>query len=461
MTQPVGGPQNHPARRRRLVQLILGLVVAVGALCSPTAGAQAAAPATASAEPASEGFVILANVFNRTEDEEGNQVREQIEGIEIVVIDGAGTEVARGTTDAEGQFTTTVAEKGQYEVAINTDALPEGIEVDAESGTTKVIEVGGGVVIGGQAQTVVNFFVGKSTREVKSRISLLPQAIANGILLSAIIAITSVGLSLVYGTTGLSNFAHGEIVTLGAVFTWMFNQSVGEFGMLIAAVLGVALTTAFAGGLERGVWKPLRRRGTSLTSMMVVSIGLALSLRYLVQFFFGGGDQFFRLATQSTVNLGPVDLTPRSLIIIGASFVVLTGVAMFLLRARFGKAIRAVSDNPDLASATGINTDRVILIVWLMGGALAGLGGVFYGMEFGVSWDMGSLLLLLMFAAITLGGLGDPFGALVGSVVVGVFVELCAWAFTPDLKTVGALIALILLLLVRPQGILGRKERLG
>jgi branched-chain amino acid transport system permease protein len=279
--------------------------------------------------------------------------------------------------------------------------------------------------------------------------------------LAAIIAISSIGLSLIYGTTGLSNFAHGELVTIGAVLAWWFNQRLGHWGMIPSAIMGVVLTALAAGGLERGVWRPLRQRGTSLTSMIVVSIGLALSLRYVVQFRLGGGDVFYAIGTQQAVDIGPVGLTPRSLSIIGVSFAVLVGVAFFLLRARFGKAIRAVSDNPDLASATGINTDRVILIVWLMGGALAGLGGVMYGLEFGVSWDMGNVLLLLMFAAITLGGLGNAFGALLGSIVVGVFVEFWAWAFTPDLKTVGALIALIVLLLVRPQGLLGRKERLG
>jgi branched-chain amino acid transport system permease protein len=281
------------------------------------------------------------------------------------------------------------------------------------------------------------------------------------VILAAIIAITSIGLSLVFGTTGLSNFAHGELVTVGATLTWMFNQSVGEFGLPLSALLGITGAALLAGSSELGVWRPLRRRSTSLTSMMVVSIGLALALRYLIQLLFGGGDQFYRIATQEPVSIGPIELTPRSISIIVVTFLLLTGVALFLLKARFGKAIRAVSDNPDLASATGINTDRVILIVWLLGGALAGVGGVFYGMEFGVSWDMGSILLLLMFAAITLGGLGNPFGAMLGSLVVGVFVELWAWALTPDLKTVGALIALIAILLARPQGLLGKKERLG
>jgi branched-chain amino acid transport system permease protein len=149
--------------------------------------------------------------------------------------------------------------------------------------------------------------------------------------------------------------------------------------------------------------------------------------------------------------------------IIGISAVVIIGVALFLLRARFGKTIRAVSDNPELASSSGIDSDRVILLVWVLGGALAGLGGVMYGLEYGIRWDMGFTLLLLMFAAITLGGLGNPFGALIGSLVIGVFVEL--WTFVVpnanDMKNVGALVALIVILLVRPQGILGSKERIG
>lgn len=410
---------------------------------------------------AADEYLIIAKVFNRTTDENGKDIRVPVAEVEIIVSLVGGDEVARGVTDASGSFTATVVEKGAYLVEINTEALPAGIVVDAASGVSKEVEVGSGVVVGGVASKTVNLFVGESTRETKSKWSLLPQALANGIILAAIIAICSVGLSLIYGTTGLSNFGHGELVTIGAVFTWLFNQRLGNWGLIPSAIAGIACCSLASGGLERGVWRPLRRRGTSLTSMMVVSIGLALSARYVVQFFLGGGDVFFAIGTQQPVDLGLVKLTPRSLAIIGVTFAVLIIVALFLLKARFGKAIRAVSDNPDLASATGINTDRVILIVWLLGGALAGLGGVFYGLEFGVSWDMGNLLLLLMFAAITLGGLGNAFGALLGSLIIGVFVELWAWAATPDLKTVGALIALIVLLLVRPQGLLGRKERLG
>jgi branched-chain amino acid transport system permease protein len=138
-------------------------------------------------------------------------------------------------------------------------------------------------------------------------------------------------------------------------------------------------------------------------------------------------------------------------------------VALFLQKSRRGKAIRAVSDNPDLASATGINTERVIMLVWVAGGALAGLGGIMLGLDQQVTWNMGFTSLLLMFAAITVGGLGNPYGALVGSLVVGLAVELWPWVFPSavELKNAGALIILILVLLVRPQGLLGRKERVG
>jgi len=232
-----------------------------------------------------------------------------------------------------------------------------------------------------------------------------------------------------------------------------------------AALAAIVATGLLGAAFEKGLWGPLRRRSTSLTSMMIVSIGAALAMRYFYLYLFGGDLKVYQQYTlqRNPISIGPVDLPPRTLFIIGASALVIVGVALFLLRARFGKAIRAVSDNPDLASSSGIDTDRVILIVWILGGALAGLGGVFYGLEFGIKWDMGFTLLLLMFAAITLGGLGNPFGALLGSLVIGVAVELWTWIVpnANDLKTVGALFVLIVVLLVRPQGLLGSKERIG
>ena len=309
------------------------------------------------------------------------------------------------------------------------------------------------------------FFLGENPATSRASGTLLPQTLANGLKLAMIIAITSVGLSLIFGTTGLSNFAHGEMVTFGALMAWWFNS---DFGLHIipAAILAIAVSALFGILFETGLWRPLRNRKTSLTSMMIVSIGIALAaalrLPVLLRRRSQGLPAVHRCSPTPSTSARSTSRRDRCSSW-ASRILVIVGVALFLLKARFGKAIRAVSDNPDLASSSGIDTNRVILVVWAIGGALAGLGGVLYGLEFGVKWDMGFTLLLLMFAAITLGGLGNPFGALVGSLVIGFFVELWTWIVpnANDLKTVGALVALILVLLVRPQGLLGSKERIG
>ena len=175
--------------------------------------------------------------------------------------------------------------------------------------------------------------------------------------------------------------------------------------------------------------------------MMIVSIGLALAARHVFLFRVGGGyEQYAQFTLQrNPISIGLLDYAPRSLWILGLVTRRHRRCRHVPAATRFGKAIRAVSDNPDLAASSGIDSNRVILIVWILSGALAGLGGVFYGLEYGIRWDMGFTLLLLMFAAITLGGLGNPFGALVGSLVIGIFVEL--WTFVVpnanDMKNVG------------------------
>jgi branched-chain amino acid transport system permease protein len=204
----------------------------------------------------------------------------------------------------------------------------------------------------------------------------------------------------------------------------------------------------------------------SLTSMMIMSIGIAIAARYIFLFYFGGRNLRFRQyvgESQKELRFWHIGVTPRDLTIMIVSVVVVVGVCWFLLRLRFGKAIRAVSDNPELASATGIDTNNIVLLVWIIGGALAGLGGVMFGAAQGVQWDMGFNILLILFAAITVGGLGNPFGALVGAFIVGMATELWSWAFpsATELKTAAALGVLVVVLIFRPQGLLGRKERIG
>ncbi len=423
-----------------LATLVTGLNVL---LSSSTAGAQ------------DGGEIVVGRVQTRTQEGE-EDIDTPIAGVRIVVTDPAGTEVGSAETDAEGRYEIPLPAPGPYKLAIDTTKLPEGTEVDAAS-ASRDIDVRPG------ARQQGNFFLGEVERAKAGRWSQLPQTLVTGIKLGLIIAICSIGLSLIYGTTGLSNFGHGEIVTFGAIMAWIANR---RWGLPVLAAAPVGILAGMVAGVvfERGIFKPLRKKGTGLTSAMIVSIGLAIFLRYFWQYTYGGRSQKFgQFATQEQVDFGPFGITKANMVAMALCLALVLAVSFFLLKTRLGKAVRAVSDNPDLASATGIDTDKVILTVWIIGGFLAGFGGVLLGLDEEVRWDSGAGLLLLLFAAITLGGLGNAFGALVGALAIGLFVELWGWIFPSaiELKNLGALAALIVLLLIRPQGILGRKERIG
>lgn len=442
----------HTVTRRRRIVMRAVLAMVGMSFVAPMFGS----PASAATDEAD----IVVTVIEQLENE-GGVTSNPVAGAKVTATGTAGS--VSGTTGADGKATLTVPRQGDYEVVLDTSSLPDGVQANPESPTTISVSFSSGVTIGTGAKTV-KFFVGDVRRAEINRWELLPQTIVNGIKFSLIIAMCAIGLSLIYGATGLTNFAHGEIVTIGALVAFWLNQGGPEIHLLWAAPFGIAASALTAGAFERQIWRPLRRRGISLTSMMIISIGLAIGIRYVYLFFFGGRNRRYRqYVGDPEIDFGPFGVTPRDLGIMAISTVVVVGVSLFLMRARLGKAIRAVSDNPDLASATGINTNRIILTVWLIGGALAGMGGVMLGAATGIQWDMGNIILLLMFAAITVGGLGNPFGALVGAFVVGMFTELWTWVFpnVVELKTLGALITLVVILLVRPQGFLGKKERIG
>ncbi|MDF2554983.1 MAG: branched-chain amino acid transporter permease, partial [Microbacterium sp.] len=227
--------------------------------------------------------------------------------------------------------------------------------------------------------------------------------------------------------------------------------------------LAVVASALFGLSMDAGIWRPLRRKGLGTVQLMIVSIGLSLALRYVYQMFIGGGtEQLPGGATASIPGLGPIRLTVTDVISMGVSIVVIAAFAFWLMRTRIGRATRAVSDNPSLAAASGIDVDAVVRVVWVVSAALAGLSGVLWAyFRPGIKWDMGTSILLLVFAAVTLGGLGTAFGALIGSIIVGLLVEVSTLWIPSDLKYVGALVVLIVILLFRPQGILGRRERIG
>jgi neutral amino acid transport system permease protein len=302
----------------------------------------------------------------------------------------------------------------------------------------------------------------------------LAQSIVNGLAFGLLLALASVGLSLIYGTTGLSNFAHGEQVSLGALLTyffatqemvslpllpWEFNFG---FPLVVSAILAVILAAGFGWLQDRLLWKPLRKRRVGITQQMIVSIGLALALVNLLQWWIGGRKVRLSIAIDKRHQVGPFQIGNQTLISIAIAIACILAVSAFLLYTRLGRATRAVSDNPSLAAASGIKVDGIVRLVWVLAAALAAVGGILLALyEQGSSFDAGSRMLLLMFAAVTLGGLGQPFGALVGSIVIGLVSEVSTVWLPPDLKYASALGILIVVLLFRPQGILGRAERVG
>jgi neutral amino acid transport system permease protein len=442
---------------RRWVVALLVASATVLAL-APAAGAQEPTSTTATTAPAgpAEDQQIISGAL-RYEDESGEPV--PVEGVEITVESADGSFSESAESDEEGRFEVPIPEPGSYTITIDEDGLPEDVSLTNERPelTVRVRE--------GRANTPVLFaltFGDIGARERSSGLDRAARLAVQGVRFGLIIAMCAIGLSLIFGTTRLTNFSHGEMVTFGALTAYFFNVTLG-WHLIPAALAAIGVATMVGAGFDRFFWRRLRNRGTGLIAMLVISIGISIFVRYIFNFQFGGFTRTYRqyALQRDGFHIGPVNLVPRDLIGMILSIIVLVAVALFLQRTRMGKAMRAVADNKDLAESSGVDVDRVINVVWAAGAGLAALGGILQGLSEQVSWQMGFQLLLLMFAGVTLGGLGTAYGALVGSMVVGVVVEMSTLIIPSEFKTVTALLILILILLVRPQGILGQAERIG
>jgi neutral amino acid transport system permease protein len=387
-----------------------------------------------------------------------------VSGVAIKVFDEGGTSAGEATSGADGKWVVPLKAAGTYKVDLDTATLPQGVTVTTGRSSLTL------TVFEGAARNVL-FPLGATATtgpgapapedSGNSQLSRVLDLIYTGVHLGLIIALAALGLSLIFGTMGLTNFAHGELVTFGAVMCFLFNVEAG-LPLEVAVIVAVVLGGAFGYFQDRLFWGWLRNRRTGLIGMMIISIGMALILRYVYLYFFGGDTrQFAQYVAQPGMDLGLISIAPKNLIMDGIAIVVLTAVSLALVMTRLGKATRAVSTNPALAAASGISVDSIIRLVWTIGGALAALSGVMLGVFQGIGYQMGFQILLVVFAAVTLGGLGTAFGALLGSLVVGLATQLSTLWIPTELKNVGALAVLIVIILVRPQGILGRRERIG
>jgi len=277
------------------------------------------------------------------------------------------------------------------------------------------------------------------------------QLIVNGIAVGSIIALAAVGLTLTYGILRLSNFAHGDFMTLGAYLTWLANRS--GVNIWISMILGAAVTVGAMLLCEKVLWKPMCDRRADGTTLIIISIGLALFIRNGIILIWGGNNQTYDLPVASALSIAGLRIPQNQLIVMGLAVVAIVGLHFLLQNTKIGKAMRAVADDIDLARVTGINVERVVLWTWVITGIFTALGGSMYGLVTGIRPNMGWFLILPMFASVILGGIGNPYGAIAGALVIGIAQELSVPLLGSQYKLGVALLIMVVILLFRPQGL--------
>lgn len=438
------------ARAFAVALAAVGIVVGAAFAGSAALAADSSGPITAASSCAADATTGCVQGTLRDDNSNG------VKGVTVTLADPAGDSVTT-TTDANGQWAFKVTAAGSYTASLDTGTLPHGVTATTHQVTVSAVlgQLRPGVFqLTGHPAGSVN-----ETQTAASGGRLVWDQFSQGLLLGLLLALASIGLSLIYGTTGLSNFAHAEQVTLGGMMAYTFGIVLG-LNIIVTTIIAVIIGGLSGYVQDKLIWAPLRRRGLGLTQLMVVTIGLSLALDYVFQFFFGTSVRPVSTTVQHIT--GPLDLTPTAYWSMLISVVVLVAIGLVLSRTRIGRATRAVSDNRALAAASGIDVDRIIRLVWVVSTALAALSGVLYALvNGGIQWSTGVQLLLLMFSAVTLGGIGTAFGALVGSLVIGIVVQMSSLVLSSEVKYATALVILIVILVFRPQGILGRRERVG
>jgi neutral amino acid transport system permease protein len=299
---------------------------------------------------------------------------------------------------------------------------------------------------------------------VHSLLDQVANRIAAGVLTGSILAVAGLGLSLVFGVLHLVNFAHAQFLVIGAYVALFFNEQLG-LSIWLAVLPAVAVGVGLGILSESALWRPMRRRQVTGPTLLILSIGFGLLLQYLVLYTSRGDTSSYDIPRETRVSLfgwDKVRLTPTEWILIGVSLVLVVGVALLLTATTLGKAVRAAADSTELAEISGIDVNRVIMAIWIIAGGLAAYGGVAASLQFNVVTPLlGLRFILPIFAAVIVGGLGTAYGALAGGLLVGLAQEVSPvlpFVSTSYQELVGFVI-LVGVLLLRPQGILGRRER--
>jgi len=282
-------------------------------------------------------------------------------------------------------------------------------------------------------------------------LSIFIASIAFGLVTSAVLALASVGFTLQFAVTNVLNLAYGAVMIASAFIAYAVNQA--GVNVWVAAVVAAATGAVLSLFLNNVIYTPFQRRGTSPIAMVIVALGMTLILEFGTQAIAGGTNVSFTMGQGPTLQAGSFQLSGVELAIIGISIVSMLGIHVLIRHTRLGKAMRATAANRNLARNCGIRTDRVVTLTWLITGALCGLAGAVFAMDAGTFGATSTdLFLVLILAAVFLGGPGEPYGAMLGALVIGLATEISAAFIVPDYKDVVAFVILLAMLAVRPTG---------
>lgn len=280
----------------------------------------------------------------------------------------------------------------------------------------------------------------------------LAQLFVNGIAVGSIIALAAVGLTLTYGILRLSNFAHGDFMTLGAYLTLLANSTIG-INIWLSMLLGAVGTVAAMLLSEKLMWSKMRAVRATSTTSIIISIGLALFIRNGIILIWGGGNRDYNLPIDPAREFLGLKIPQNQLLVMFMAVLAILVLHYLLQNTKIGKAMRAVADNIDLARVSGINVDSVVIWTWVIAGSLTALGGSMYGLITAVRPNMGWFLILPMFASVILGGIGNPYGAIAAALVIGITQEISTPLLGSQYKQGVGLSIMILVLLIRPKGL--------
>ncbi|MAG13635.1 MAG: amino acid ABC transporter permease [Spirochaetales bacterium] len=298
-----------------------------------------------------------------------------------------------------------------------------------------------------------------------------------GIVLGSIISLGAIGLSLIYGILNFANFAHGEFMAGGAYITFFLisgplawigvpDTTFGSLSFGWRLLISFPISMAAVGGLaifiDRALYRKLRRKGAGRVMLAMSALGASFIIRMIILIIWGPDFLFYRPGVLRPALMLPfgIKIRPDQLVILVAVMVLVFALHLFLQRTKLGKAMRATADNMDLALISGINIERIIVITWIIGGGLAAAAGILYAVDVQLHPALGWNFLLPLFAATILGSIGNIYGAFVGGLIIGIIQQLSTAIILPTYKPAVAFLIMIIILLIKPQGIFGKRGRL-